>query len=251
MVPSIKAPSKGGRRTYVLDTNVLLYDPNALFVFQEHELVIPITVIEEIDRFKKDLNETGRNARHVSRHLDAMRAQGSLARGVPLPSGGSLRVDIPTSGNQLPPGFSTDTNDALILNSVLGLAKGAEAGQVIFVTRDTNMRLKADALGIPAEDYEHAHIEFDEGYSGAATLDVEAARVDEIYASGQIPAPGSELYPNQFVILRSVENASKTALARYDQKRAALKLVARPREAMWGRRSMTPLRSPTPLPVES
>ena len=136
MVPSIKAPSKGGRRTYVLDTNVLLYDPNALFVFQEHELVIPITVIEEIDRFKKDLNETGRNARHVSRHLDAMRAQGSLARGVPLPSGGSLRVDIPTSGNQLPPGFSTDTNDALILNSVLGLAKGAEAGQVVFLDLD-------------------------------------------------------------------------------------------------------------------
>ena len=239
MVPSITSASKGGRRTYVIDTNVLLYDPNALFVFQEHELVIPITVIEEIDRFKKDLNETGRNARHVSRHLDALRAQGSLARGVPLPSGGSLRVDIPTGGDQLPHGFSHDTNDALILASVLGLARRQEAGQVLFVTRDTNMRLKADALGIPAEDYEHAHIEFDEGYSGARTLDVEAARVDEIYGSGQIPdsviADGeAALYPNQFVILRSLENPSKTALARVDQRRKQLKLVARPKEAMWG-----------------
>ena len=80
----------GEHRTYVLDTNVLLYDPRALFVFDEHDIVIPITVIEEVDTFKKDLSETGRNARQVSRTLDAMRRDGSLSDGVTMPGGGSL-----------------------------------------------------------------------------------------------------------------------------------------------------------------
>ena len=234
MVPSVQSPPDDGRRTYVLDTNVLLYDPTALFVFKEHELVIPITVIEEIDRFKKDLNETGRNARHVSRHLDALRAQGSLSSGVPLPSGGTLRVEITTSGWALPQGFSRDTNDALILNTVMVLARARPPGAVLFVTRDTNMRLKADALGVPAEDYEHAHIEFDEQYSGVATVDCPAARVDEIYNSGLVTEAGAELFPNQFIILRSEENPSKTALARFDQKRQQLRLVSRPKDPFWG-----------------
>lgn len=234
MVPTIPPASVDGRRTFVLDTNVLLYDPNSLFVFKEHELVIPITVIEEIDRFKKDLNETGRNARHVSRHLDALRAQGSLASGVPLPGGGTLRVEISTGGFALPQGFSRDTNDALILNAVLVLARGREPGRVVFVTRDTNMRLKADALGIGAEDYEHAHIEFDEQYSGVRTVDSENARIDEVYTAGQVAEAGADLFPNQFVLLRSLENSSKTALTRFDQKRQALKLVPRPKEALWG-----------------
>jgi hypothetical protein len=80
----------GGRRTYVLDTNVLLYDPNAIFKFEEHDVLIPITVIEEIDRFKKDLTETGRNARQFSRFLDELRDGGAsdLKDGVQLPDGG-------------------------------------------------------------------------------------------------------------------------------------------------------------------
>ena len=92
-VPQSLGQTAGPKRTFVLDTNVLLYDPKALEVFDEHELVIPITVIEEIDRFKKDLNETGRNARTVSRKLDELRLSGSLSRGVKTARGGVLRVD--------------------------------------------------------------------------------------------------------------------------------------------------------------
>ena len=80
------------KKTYILDTNVLLHDPQSIFKFEDNDLVIPITVIEEIDGFKKDLSETGRNARHVSRILDALRQQKPLMEGVPLESGGTLRV---------------------------------------------------------------------------------------------------------------------------------------------------------------
>ena len=75
-------------KNFILDTNVLLYDPQALFKFDENNLIIPITVIEEIDRFKKDMNETGRNARQVSRFIDEFRKRGSLAEGVKLENGG-------------------------------------------------------------------------------------------------------------------------------------------------------------------
>jgi PhoH-like ATPase len=81
-------------KNFILDTNVLLHDPQALFKFQENNIIIPITVIEEVDRFKKDMNETGRNARQISRILDTMREKGYLATGIPLPGGGILRVEM-------------------------------------------------------------------------------------------------------------------------------------------------------------
>jgi PhoH-like ATPase len=161
-----------GRRTYVLDTNVLLYDPGSLHAFGEHDLVLPITVIEEIDRFKRDLNETGRNARTISREVDKLRAAGSLSKGVPLPGGGQLVVDLGLDSDQLPRNFEPNTNDNRILATVHSLCRGRPIGSVVFVTRDVNMRLKADALGIRAEDYEHAHIQIDERYTGVCEREV-------------------------------------------------------------------------------
>jgi len=223
-----------GRLTFVLDTNVLLYDPNAIFVFKEHDLVVPITVIEEIDRFKKDLNETGRNARHISRHLDELRASGSLAKGVKLAEGGTLRVEIAQAGAALPAGFGHGTNDASILGTALEVSRSQPPGTVVFVTRDTNLRIKADALGLPVEDYEHAHIDVEEQYSGVVTVDAEAARITELWSAGQVAETGSTYFPHQFVILRNPENPSQTALARYDQKRQILRLVPRFKEGVWG-----------------
>ena len=234
---STRKAREGVRHTYVLDTNVLLYDPNALFVFQDNDLAIPITVIEEIDRFKKDLNETGRNARRVSRHLDALRQVGSLADGVTLDGGGVLRVAFPRSDVSLPDGYGRSSNDATILQTALALAGPAAAGTVVLVTRDTNMRIKADALGIPAEDYEHAHIELDEHYGGVTTVDIPAEQIAELY-SKQWLAPGTGFteapYPNQFALLRAEGNPSQTALARYDQRRGAFRLVGRYKEGVWG-----------------
>lgn len=221
-------------KAFVIDTNVLLHDPKALFAFQEHDLVIPMTVIEECDRFKKDVNEIGRNARQVSRQLDELREQGSLRDGVKLPGGGILRVDFDTHGPDLPITWGPESNDNRILRSVLRLHR-ARGGNIIFVTRDTNMRLKSDALGVPAEDYENAHIPVDEHYTGVTDRTVPSSLIDQIYAEGTCPLDGIEnVYAQQFVILHDEANANHTAMARVDVKQKKLRLVGRHKDGVWG-----------------
>jgi len=236
-LPSLEDPAEAGPRTFVLDTNVLLYDPNALNVFKDNDLVIPITVIEEIDRFKKDLNETGRNARMVSRQLDRLRLEGSLNKGVALAGGGMLRVDMPPADASLPAAFGAQTNDNLILLTVVSLARRRPRGSVILVTRDTNMRIKADALSVPAEDYEHAHLTFDESYSGVAEWEVDDAKVDRAYQDGAIDLEDERtagLMPNQFVVLKSLGQPRKSALTRWIPSEGRLRMVGRYKEGVWG-----------------
>lgn len=224
-----------GKRTYLLDTNVLLHDPNALMVFHEHDLVLPITVIEEIDKFKRELTELGRNARMISRQLDAMREAGSIATGVPLPGGGSLRVELGQSGDvgDLFAG-AANTNDNIILRTALRLHRESKNGTVIFVSRDVNMRLKADALGMLAEDYEHAHVDMDEAYTGVIEREVDADTVSEVYSRGWMAEEGEGLSPHQFVILKNAMNPSQTAMARFDARQKRLVLVGRFKEGVWG-----------------
>ena len=224
-----------GKRTYLLDTNVLLHDPNALMVFHEHDLVLPITVIEEIDKFKRELTELGRNARMISRQLDAMREAGSIATGVSLPGGGSLRVELGQSGDvgDLFAG-AANTNDNIILRTALRLHRESKNGTVIFVSRDVNMRLKADALGMLAEDYEHAHVDMDEAYTGVIEREVDADTVSEVYSRGWMEEEGEGLSPHQFVILKNAMNPSQTAMARFDARQKRLVLVGRFKEGVWG-----------------
>jgi len=232
--PNDKPPAKT-RRTYVLDTNVLLYDPGALASFGENDLVLPITVIEEIDKFKRDLNETGRNARTISRTVDALRSEGSLSKGVPLPGGGSLVVDLGLDADQLPRNFEPNTNDNRILATVHTLARKQPLGSVVFVTRDINMRIKADALGIKAEDYEHAHIQFDENYTGVVEREVPEKLIQELYQRGWVSFEDSGLYSNQFVILKAADRSdNQSAMGRFDERQQRIVRVQRQKEAIWG-----------------
>lgn len=235
MPPAFITAGSGDRpRTFVVDTNVLLYDPRALFVFKEHDIVIPMTVIEEVDRFKKDVNETGRNARTISRYLDELREKGSLRDGVKLPGGGMLRVDFATHGPDLPITWGPETNDNRILRTVLRLHRDLGAN-VAFITRDTNMRLKCDAMGVPTEDYENAQIPIDEHYTGQVDRDVPTQMVEAIYSEGSVPAEGIPgLFPQQFVILRADGSTTHTAMARFDGKTNRLKLVGRHKDGVWG-----------------
>jgi PhoH-like ATPase len=187
-------------KTFVLDTNVLLHDPHALYRFEENLIVIPITVIEEIDKFKKDMNETGRNARQVSRLLDNLRTVGSIAKGVTLESGGILRVEVyeDQALKALPPGLHGEHGDNRILAS-----------------KDTNLRIKADALGLVAEDYESDKVEIEELYTGTAELKVTAEQVDRFHGQGWLDGINS-LLPNQFVTFYDETNANHTGLGRFD-----------------------------------
>ncbi len=202
------------KKVFVLDTNVLLHDPNSILHFQEHDVVIPIVVIEEVDHFKKDQTEVGRNARSVSRMLDRLRAAGSLSRGVPLEGGGSLKVDV--AAHSLDLGIlSADKHKAD--NQILACAREllhTLKEHVVLVSKDTNLRIKADAIGVQAEDYTTDRVEMEELYAGHRTWEVEPAQVDLLYDGGLPPDPDLHLHPNQFVTLVDRTNPSHTALGR-------------------------------------
>jgi PhoH-like ATPase len=208
------------KKNYVLDTNVLLHDPNAMFAFEDNHVIIPIYVLEEIDNFKKDLSELGRNAREVARLLDALRDKGGLAQGISLDSGGVLRVAL---GPRLPPAEhawnrearSSQRMDNLILDVALAVRKQESERQTILVTKDVNMRVRGDALGLPTADYDAERISIDELYLGAAELDVEPEVIDAFYADGGVKLDAS-LVVNEYVVLKSAGRASQTALARFD-----------------------------------
>ena len=222
-------------KSFVLDTNVLLYDPQAIFKFQENNIVIPITVIEEIDRFKKDMNETGRNARQISRFLDDLRKKGSLSTGIRLETGGSLRVEIYEEKvmKRLPPELREERGDNRILAVALDVKDKSGKDPVIFVTKDTNLRIKADALGLVAEDYESDKVDIEELYSGFTEQDAEPDLIDRFYGQGWVDAK-KEYYPNQFVTLRDVTNPSHTAIGKYDGVRRQIVPIRRMgKEGVW------------------
>ena len=231
--------SPAARQVFVLDTNVLLYDPNALRAFPGHDVVVPISVIEEVDRFKKDLNETGRNARTVSRFLDGLRAKGSLSQGVDLDHGGSVRVPFLDAAPDLPADFGPPSNDNRILATARKLAQDRTPGEVVLITRDTNLRIKADALEVAAEDYHHARIDVDERFTGVTERFFERARFNELYRHGRLTLAAEEaaawgLVPQQFVVLKADDNPSQTALVRFDSRQSELRMVGRHKEGVWG-----------------
>ncbi len=204
-------------KSFILDTNVLLYDPQAIFKFKDNNIVVPITVIEEIDRFKKDMNETGRNARQVSRFLDDLRKRGSLSSGIKLESGGSLRVEIYEEMvmKRLPPELREERGDNRILAVAVDVKEKNGHNPVIFVTKDTNLRIKADAIGLVAEDYESDKVAIEELYAGFSELAVEPEVIDRFHGQGWVELAGN-FYANQFVTLRDQLNPSHTAISRYD-----------------------------------
>jgi PhoH-like ATPase len=146
------------KKQYVLDTNVLLHDPQAILKFADNDVVISIAVIEEIDRFKKELNETGRNARLVSKYIDDLRSKGSLAKGVKLPDAGTLFVDIGVDGSGIFPIPKNTVADEIILACALRRQKANKDSPVVFITKDTNLRILADALGLQAVDYDSTRV---------------------------------------------------------------------------------------------
>lgn len=221
-------------KTYVLDTNVLIQSPYALLSFEDNKVVLPIAVLEELDKLKNEEGERGANARQSIRYLEQLRQTGNLFEGVPLNEGGTLKIEANFVHVDLPFGFVSDSNDNRILKVCKGLAEQGEC--VILVTKDILVRLKSQKIGITAEDFtteQSPHL--GEQYSGR--LDVFASdkamsefkkkglSVDQIY----LPATDfsqnensfrQEVKPinNQFFIIHSETNAKKTLLGRFNGK---------------------------------
>ncbi len=200
-----KMSASDERRTYVLDTNVLIADPEAPSRFEEHDVVIPLTVVEELDKLKTRVDETGGSARRAIRVLEDLRAQGNLSQGVALPGGGRVWVEVNSAARPaLPEGLAADTDDNRILATTANLAKelGGES-QVVLVSKDASLRIKAEAIKLTAEEYRHERVWIEEGYSGVATVEV-TEELSELYANrgGEILTP-QPLWTNQFVVLRA------------------------------------------------
>ncbi len=223
-------------KNFVLDTNVLLHDPQALFAFGDNTVIVPIYVIEEIDTFKKDLNELGRNARQVARYLDGFREQGSLGEGVKLPNGGCLRVAF-TKRTIPPEMLSAHSMDNKIMAVALE-ARDAQPGMpAIFVTKDANLRIRADALGLTSVDFEgDEKIAVDDLYAGYAEVAVPGSLIDAFYEKGECELSLDGHAPNQFVLLKNESNPSQTALAKFAPAKGPDRLVpiARLKDGVWG-----------------
>ncbi len=222
-------------KTYVLDTNVLIQSPYALLSFEENKVVLPIAVLEELDKLKNEEGERGANARQSIRYLEQLRQTGNLFEGVSLNKGGLLKIEANFVHVDLPFGFVSDSNDNRILKVCKGLAEQGEC--VILVTKDILVRLKSQKIGIIAEDFTTEQSpQLGEQYSGR--LDVftsdkamsefkkKGISIDQIYLPAANPSQNEdasfrqEVKPinNQFFIIHSETNAKKTLLGRYNGK---------------------------------
>ncbi len=207
------------KKIYVLDTNVLIHNPDALFAFEDNDIVIPITVIEEIDNFKKGLDEKGRNARQIGRLLDDLRNSGSLQNGVKIESGGSIRVAlsryIAETAKEI---LITDNNDNLIIGTALYIRKENPDIPVILVSKDANVRIKADAVGLKAENYETEKINFNELYNGYSELECELDMIEKLHSEKMLRNDFGSFFPNQFLKLihHTPEEEDTIEIARYN-----------------------------------
>jgi len=243
-----------GVKHFVLDTNILLHNPNALFVFQENHVIIPFSVIEELDKMKRKDDDLGRNARECIRHLDRLRNMGSLTAGVewgefsptvgaaastapssgPRAGGtdatpartGTIRIDV--SDYERPAAIREDMPDNRIIAVAWHLHRRGH--RAVFVSKDLSARIKSDSLGIKTEDFENQKVDADRLYTGFISMTTDGELIDELYRDRLLPlerlrahlmAPTPdgktylrELLPNQYVVLKDEKDDNHTGLGR-------------------------------------
>ena len=207
-------------KTFVLDTNVLLHSAQALEAFEDNRVVIPMTVIEELDKFKKNQDELGRNSRQVIRKLDQYRKKGRLADGVRLDNAiggkpaGIIQVITGDDFKGMPESMDMDIPDNRIIRVAAMLNAKKKPGEVVrLISKDLNLRLRADALGIEVDDFERQKVSYESLYGGY--LEITVPDLDTFFMERTIAVPeGLELFPNQFVILKA-EGTNKTGLGFY------------------------------------
>lgn len=200
-----------GNKTFVIDTNVLIHRPDAILSFRDSDIVIPMWVLEELDRLKTFSDERGRNARRAIRFLDAAGQRGNLADGTKIENGSILRV-VSTQPRFTPNDFLQDKTDNKIILAAWQIQQSGS--QVFFVSKDINARVKATALGIKAVDYEKQKVDFTKLYTGFTATDVRTELYQQLVEKGEIPWPDT-LPPNHFLMLRDKEH-SEEIIGRYD-----------------------------------
>jgi len=197
---------------FIIDTNVLLHNPRAIHSFADNTVVIPFKVLEELDKFKRDRSEIGRNAREATRLLDRYRKKGSLSKGVKMFVGGRLLVSM-DAVKDVPNGLSLHSPDDIILATALYYKNKDK--QVFFVSKDINARIKADALGIRAVDYEKQKIRYSKIYRGYVRTMFKHRDLPDLLSTGSIDAP-MPMLAHQYAVLQDSSDAEIVLLGRYN-----------------------------------
>jgi len=217
-------------KTFILDTNVLLHDPNSLMRFPLNKIVIPLTVIEELDTMKRLPSDLGRNSREVIRLLNSLKeiGKGNLHTGVKLENGAIIRIELESASDPSFP-LNLSINDNRILFVAYSLQQKGE--KVVFVSKDFAARLKAEAMGIAAEDYKNLKYSYDAIYRGIKKLEISKHDVDLFYKDGKLAMTDTEARPNEYFIMTSPENSS--AVGKYDSYNNAVEALIK-QTNIWG-----------------
>ncbi len=187
-------------KNFIIDTNVLIHDVDSIYSFTDNNVIIPIAVIEELDSLKKSSDERGRNARLVTHRLDALRTRGRLNEGVKLDNGGMLRIDLDRSSVEHFQ-FKLDHADNRILSTAVSIQKKNET--VILVTKDINLRIKAEVIGLTAQDYEKSKVDVEKLYSGCRVIEAKGSVISKLVSTGKISSKTwPDLSPNEMVVLK-------------------------------------------------
>jgi PhoH-like ATPase len=230
------------KKIYVLDTSVCLSDSNCIFDYDNNDVIIPLKVLEEIDGHKKRQDAVGAQARSVIRLFDELREKGSLQKGVRLGKGKGILKVAPHGVSDLPDDLNCEHNDHIIISTALAEKNSQEKRKVILVSRDINMRVIADSIGVLAEDYDknQAIRKESELYSGFVEHLVDEQMVDQFYSGESVFIDKEEkvgLLPNQFIMLVSNTNEKKTALCRFLGYMWPLQKVQEYKQGLWGVRA--------------
>lgn len=200
-------------KNFVLDTNVLIHNPNSIYSFGDNTVVIPIAVIEELDNFKSASDKKGMHVRQVLREIDSLIKKGALKKGAKMKNKGTFRIALQTKGEDTIPNLDENVVDNKILAVAWGLQKAGE--EVFFVSKDVNARIKAEALGIKARDYEKEKVVYTSLYKGWKVIEVDKHAIDMFLVERKMELKGYTFLENEFAILTAKDDPTTTAACKY------------------------------------
>jgi len=203
------------KKSFVLDTNVLLHDPESFLKFPDNQVVLPLTVLEELDKMKRLPNELGRNSRAVTRQLALMKnmGKGNLHKGIDLGNGSTIRILMEVA-ETLPGNFDLSIADNKILMAAYHLMKQGE--HVIFVSKDIAARIKADAIGLESQDYENLKVSYDNLFKGIRQIEATRQQIDDFYHKADQHPFNGECYANEYVVMKSTDGEKASAVGRFN-----------------------------------
>ena len=213
-------------KRYVLDTNVYLTNYQSIYSYEDGDIIIPLKVLEEIDKHKKRQDSVGYNARQTIRALDELRELGNLCEGVTLPDSTGRIIARSFDAQDIPSELDSTDADNQIISTALTCVRESEA-PLIVVTRDINMRVKCDALGLKTEDYEPDKVidSSEDLYKGILDVKLSDEDIDNFYFGNNVYLEQDNLLPNQYLMLTSKDDEKKTALARFSKAGLPLKKI--------------------------